>query len=248
MIERPASDPAARTNGGSPGRYVPLSLATIIATYLLIAVGSLVRAAGAGLGCPDWPRCFGGWVPPLAASDLPAGFDPSKFNVYQTWLEYLNRLTGVVIGVLIFATLVSAWRHYRHRARVFRPSLAAFLLVAFQGWLGGQVVAKELADDVLTAHMVLALIIVSLLVYAHLSARHGPSEPAGAEQRRLGIWGVLIGLALLVQAGLGTRVRALIDHLAASDVPRARWLPLGWWPDLVHRQFSVLILDRKSVV
>lgn len=242
MTERPASNAARFTPPRGPGRFVPLSLATIIATYFLIAVGSLVRAAGAGLGCPDWPKCFGGWMPPLSADALPAGFDAASFNVYQTWLEYLNRLTGVTIGLFIFATLVSAWRHHRHQAHVFWPSLAAFLLVGFQGWLGGQVVAKELADNVLTAHMVLALVLVCLLVYAHLSARYGVSALVPAEQRSLGGWGVLVGLALLAQAGLGTRVRALIDHLAAADVPRAEWLPLGWWPDLAHRQFAVLIL------
>lgn len=233
------ADPAA---GADTGSFVSLSLATVIATYVLIAVGSLVRAAGAGLGCPDWPRCFGGWLPPTSAEQLPDGFDPTQFNVVETWLEYANRLVGVTIGLFIFAALVSAWRHHRRVREVFWPSLAAFLLVGFQGWLGGQVVAEGLADDVLTAHMVLALIIVSILLYAHLCARFGPAQPVTAEQRQLGRVSVVIGALLLAQAGIGTRVRYLIDELGKTDIARADWLPLSWWPDIAHRQLSVLVL------
>jgi cytochrome c oxidase assembly protein subunit 15 len=221
------------------GSYLPLSLATTIATYLLIAVGALVRAAGAGLGCPDWPRCFGDWVPPTRAADLPPGFDISQFNVFNTWLEYVNRLLGVTIGLLIFATLVSAWRRHRDSRHITWPTTAAFVLVGFEGWLGGQVVKQELADDVLTAHLVVALVIVGLLLYAHLCARHGSSAiPAAPGRRRLGMLGWLVGVLVLVQAGLGTRVRALLKELV--DLPRAEWLPLGWWPDLAHRQLGAL--------
>lgn len=228
---------------GSRGdSFVSLSLATVIATYVLIAVGSLVRAAGAGLGCPDWPRCFGGWLPPTGAEQLPAGFDASQFNVVETWLEYANRLVGVTIGLFIFAALISAWRHHRRIREIFWPSLAAFLLVGFQGWLGGQVVAEELADDVLTAHMVLALVIVSILLYAHLCARFGPAQPVPTEQRRLGLLGAVVGALLLVQAGVGTRVRYLIDQLGETEIARADWLPLSWWPDIAHRQLSVIVL------
>lgn len=226
----------------SRGNFVSLSLATIIATYVLIAVGSLVRAAGAGLGCPDWPKCFGGWIPPTSADQLPPGFDVEQFNVFQTWLEYSNRLVGVAIGLFIFAALVSAWRHHRREPLVFWPSLAAFLLVGFQGWLGGQVVAKGLADDVLTAHMVLALIIVGILLYAHLCARFTDVHTPRAHQRRLGLFGIGIGGLLLIQAGVGTRVRYLIDELGKTDIPRAAWLPLDWWPDIAHRQLSILVI------
>lgn len=236
------STPGERAAQSSGGSFVSLSLATVAATYVLIAVGSLVRAAGAGLGCPDWPKCFGGWIPPTSAEHLPPGFDASQFNVVETWLEYANRLVGVTIGLFIFAALISAWRHHRRVREIFWPSLLAFLLVGFQGWLGGQVVAEGLADDVLTAHMVLAFIIVSILIYAHLCARFGAAQPVSAEQRRLGVIGIGVSALLLVQAGLGTRVRYLIDELGKTEIPRTDWLPLSWWPDIAHRQLSVLVL------
>jgi cytochrome c oxidase assembly protein subunit 15 len=223
--------------------FARLSLATTIATYLLIAVGALVRAAGAGLGCPDWPRCFGGWIPPTRADALPPGFDLSQFDPINTWLEYVNRLLGVTIGFLIFATLIAAWRRHRRQPRIVWPTTAAFVLVGVQGWLGGQVVARGLAATVLTAHMLLALIIVGLLLYAHLESRFG--ERAGAvvrapAQRGLGWLGLGLGALMLVQVGVGTLVRGLLQELEKADVPRASWLPLGWWPDLAHRQLAVL--------
>jgi heme A synthase len=76
-------------------------------------VGGLVRASGAGLGCPDWPRCFGSWIPPLSAADLPARFDPALFKPTLMWTEYLNRLLGMTVGLMILATTISAWRHHR---------------------------------------------------------------------------------------------------------------------------------------
>ena len=78
-----------------------LALWTTAITYLLILVGGLVRASGAGLGCPDWPRCFGSWIPPAAAANLPPEFDPSQFNPTLMWTEYLNRLLGVTVGFSI---------------------------------------------------------------------------------------------------------------------------------------------------
>lgn len=239
----------SRQDSPSRGIFVGLSLATTIATYVLIGVGALVRAAGAGLGCPDWPRCFGNWVPPTSAADLPPGFDTSQFSMASTWLEYVNRLVGVTIGLLIFATLVSAWRWYRGAPRVVWPIMAAFVLVGFQGWLGGQVVAKELADDVLTLHLVVALVIVGLLLYGHLCARFGAkTAPAGPAQRRVGLMAWAVMLLSLLQAGLGTRVRGAIQALEKADVPRAEWLPLGWWPDLAHRQFAVMVLAACAVL
>src|SRR5215467_4170810 len=99
-----------------------LALLTTAATYFLILVGGLVRASGAGLGCPDWPRCFGSWIPPVSAAELPPQFEPSLFNPTLMWTEYLNRLLGVTVGFLILATAVSAWRHHRREPPIFLAS------------------------------------------------------------------------------------------------------------------------------
>ena len=134
-----------------PGRFSSfqrLALWTTATTYLLILVGGLVRASGAGLGCPDWPRCFGGWIPPASAADLPPGFDPAQFNATLMWTEYLNRLLGVTVGLLVLATVVSAfavrarlWREKPHRlvndAQVMFSGGSALRRIPSQCFFGG---------------------------------------------------------------------------------------------------------------
>ena len=162
-----------------------LALWTTAITYFLILVGGLVRASGAGLGCPDWPRCFGVWVPPMSAADLPPQFDASQFNPTLMWTEYLNRLLGMAVGFLILATVVSAWRHHRREPRILWTAVAALLLTGFQGWLGGRVVAHELAAWIVTVHLIVALVIVQMLLYVTVrsmdvrrAGASGPDDPA----------------------------------------------------------------------
>src|SRR6186997_3347344 len=162
--------------------FQKLALWTTATTYFLILVGGLVRASGAGLGCPDWPRCFGSWIPPSSAANLPPQFDPAQFNPTLMWTEYVNRLLGVTVGLLIVATAISAWRHHRHQPRILWATIAAFLLVGFEGWLGGRVVAHELAAWIVTAHLIVAIVIVQLLLYATFEAfAPAPKAPKAPE-------------------------------------------------------------------
>jgi cytochrome c oxidase assembly protein subunit 15 len=223
-----------------------LAIWTTATTYLLILVGGLVRASGAGLGCPDWPRCFGSWIPPASAANLPPEFDPSQFNPTLMWTEYVNRLLGVAVGFLIFATAVSAWRHYRHQPRIFWPTIAAFLLVGFEGWLGGRVVAHELAAWIVTAHLIVAIVIVQLLLYATVEA-----STTTADGRRLKAEGhataALIAFTL-VQAAVGTQVRGGVDAALDSGVARDAALATVGRLDYLHRDLAFAVLIGATVL
>lgn len=223
--------------------FQKLALATTACTYVLIMVGALVRAVGAGLGCPDWPKCFGSWVPPTSADQLPPGFDASQFVPLLTWVEYLNRLVGVFTGFLILGTLWLAWRHYRHHTRVWLPALLAALLVGFQGWLGGQVVRSGLEGWMITAHLVVALVIVSLLLYATVNAFFPAGRPpeVGPGRHRLARLASAFTAFLLLQVAVGTQVRAEIeDGLEhAGDLGRGQWLELVGQVYLVHRELAL---------
>ncbi len=230
-----------------------LAIFTTAITYLLILVGGLVRASGAGLGCPDWPRCFGSWIPPASAAELPPEFDPSQFNAMLMWTEYLNRLLGVTVGLLILATVVSAWRHHRRDPGILWSAIAALLLTAFQGWLGGRVVAHELAAWIVTVHLIVALIIVSLLLYATVSAFR-PLAPAFARQcdSSSGEAGSLahattsravafLVLVTLIQIALGTQVRGRIDAALDASVPRVDALGTVGVLDSLHRDSALAV-------
>lgn len=243
--------------------FVRLAVWTTVLTYALILVGGLVRASGAGLGCPDWPRCFGTWIPPASAADLPAGFDASQFNPTLMWIEYLNRLLGVTVGFFILAAAVSAWRHHRRDGHILWPTVAALLLTGYEGWLGGRVVAHELAPWIVTAHLVVAIVIVLLLLYATvyaiyrlpLDARRGASGPDSDGERvgrrggRPGFVTVVAAMMVvtLVQVALGTQVRGSIDDALDAGVAREAALGTVGRFDSGHRTLALGVMSLALV-
>lgn len=222
-----------------------LALWTIAATYFLILVGGLVRASGAGLGCPDWPRCFGSWIPPASAAALPPEFDISQFNPTLMWTEYLNRLLGVTVGFLILGTTISAWRHHRREPWITWTITAALLLTGFQGWLGGRVVAHELAAWIVTVHMIVALVIVQMLLYAVVES-FGRSKGSGLGS--VGWACAALILVTLIQVAFGTQVRGAVD--AALDAGVARDLALGTVGrlDYLHRDLAFAVVAGSAVL
>ncbi|MGI9250822.1 MAG: COX15/CtaA family protein [Pseudohongiellaceae bacterium] len=172
-------------------RYRHIAWITVAAVYFLILVGASVRASGAGMGCPDWPTCFGQWIPPTSEAQLPAdyqqiyadrGYAETRFNVVKTWTEYVNRLVGVTIGLLVFLTAVCSWPCRTHDRRIVIVSVLAFLLVGLQGWLGGVVVGSNLQPGVITLHTLMALVIVGTLLYAVARAERSISAVARAQR------------------------------------------------------------------
>ncbi len=197
--------------------FIRLARWSSIATAFLIFIGGLVRVSGAGLGCPDWPRCFGRWLPPLSITDLPSDLDPSLFNVTLAWIEYFNRLVGMTVGLLIAATAVLAIIHYRKEPRILWCTILAGVLTAIQGWQGATVVSSELHPLVVTLHMTLALVIFSLMIYVTVEAGYlrqpkgiaGSLYPASAS-----LWAWLLWIGGIAQVMLGAKVRGTVETLA----------------------------------
>lgn len=234
--------------------YRRVAWITIAAVYFLILVGASVRASGAGMGCPDWPTCFGQWIPPLSEAGLPEnyreiyahrGYDEVPFNVVKTWTEYVNRLVGVTIGLLIMLTAWKSWSCRRHDPWIFRASLAAFFMVVYQGWLGSRVVASNLQPGMITVHMVMALAIVAVLLFALARARRDVVASQSVRQMdpSFRIWlYVLLGLTAL-QVVLGTQVREMVDYLNhTAGAERTTWVSALPWFFYVHRSLSALVL------
>jgi cytochrome c oxidase assembly protein subunit 15 len=236
-------------------RYRQLAWITIAAVYFLILVGASVRASGAGMGCPDWPTCFGQWIPPTSEAQLPAdyqqiyadlGYADTRFNVVKTWTEYVNRLIGVTIGFLIFLTMLLSWSCRRHDPWILRASVAAFLMTGFQGWLGSRVVASNLQPGMITLHMLMALAIVAALLFALAQSRRGimAAQSVLHIDPRFEKWlYVVIGLALL-QISMGTQVREMTDLISRTqgEELRSSWIEFMPWFFYVHRSFSAVVL------
>ncbi len=251
--------------------------------YLLILAGGIVRSTGSGMGCPDWPKCFGSWVPPTTATQLPANYQvhyaeqrmqknyklagyleklgfaetavalraeklaepEAAFNLGKTWTEYVNRLVGVVVGLLIMAVLWKSISYIQIDTRIFLGSLAAFLLVVFQGWMGSVVVSTNLLPWVVTIHMLLAIALVWLLVYLYQISREDQQQTISKETYRLIRILTLVSLvAITIQIALGTQVREAIDSIALSFEfnSRSLWIDQLGSEFYLHRSFSLFIL------
>jgi len=204
---------------------------TTLATYFLIFMGGLVRVSGAGMGCPDWPKCFGRWIPPLNVAQLPPDISPASFNLTLAWIEYFNRFCGMMVGILIVITAFLALIHYRKTPRLLYPTLAAAVLVAFEGWQGSVVVDSELAPFVVTIHMVLSLVIVSLLMYVMQESYHLEHAGSGEESyypRRVRVWVGLLWLGGILVIILGSQVREAVAGIAEIYPlwSSAKWLSI----------------------
>ena len=226
--------------------YQKTALSTIAATLFLIMVGGIVRAAGAGLGCPDWPKCYGLWIPPMHVSDLPSGFDVDSFNAFKTWTEYVNRLIGVLVGFFIAANFLTSLRYRRSKPTVTISSLLALILVLFQAWLGGQVVRSGLASGMITLHMLLAMIIVGVLLYASFKSKEDFVELQMSQKskKRFLQLGIGIGVLSIIQMVLGTQVRESIDvvKIGMGLTDRSLWIEQLGIIYKIHRSFSWLLL------
>ena len=236
-------------------RFRRIGTLTIFAVYFLILVGGIVRASGAGMGCPDWPTCFGQLIPPTDESQLPSnyheiyaerGYANTDFNPVKTWTEYLNRLAGVTIGFMIILTAWFSRIYLKSDKAVFYLSLSVLFLVGFQGWLGSQVVASNLHPFMITLHMLLAMFIVALLIYAIARSQRefiSQINTTGIAVRFKPV--LLIAMTMtLIQVSMGTQVREAVDVIANNHgyIERQFWrddFPMIFY---LHRSFSALIL------
>ena len=230
--------------------FTPIARTALVLVYLVIVAGALVRMTGSGMGCPDWPKCFGYYIPPtdiktltwvpnrafesgqviikdeslLVAKDdftSTATFDESHwrpytkhdyaiFNPMHTWIEYLNRLCGMVAGIAVLAmAVVSIWFWSENKKIILLSWITAFLM-GFQAWLGATVVYSVLNPIKITLHMIVALVIVAVILYiirkSQLKVEAFNRDPLFKK--------VLIGALVLtlVQVVLGTQVRQFVDQ------------------------------------
>ena len=189
-------------------------------TYLLIFIGGMVRVAGAGMGCPDWPKCFGRWIPPTSLDQLPEHIDPAKFNMILAWIEYCNRLFGALVGVAIAITLYLGLKHYSHLPRIKWPLIAAFSLTLFEGWLGSVLVDTILNPVTITLHLFFALIIVMLLLFVSQEAYYldNPNAERNSDYPSNMQWlfGIM-AVALLAEVVLGTEIRGGLEMIRKEN-------------------------------
>lgn len=259
-----------------------LTKISLVLIYCVIVAGAVVRMTGSGMGCPDWPKCFGYFIPPtessqllfeanrsyekgmmilldeeaflVAKSDFISGekFNATDWEVYSkhdyttydpvhTWVEYINRLIGVLSGIpILIFTILAFW--YRKQS-IWIPLISVLTLfgMGFQAWLGKTVVDSNLAPYKITIHMVMALLIVAFILYLIFASKTTYKQQT-YHKRFYNILLLALGLSL-VQIILGTQVRQYIDEQTKLiGYQKSLWLAS---PDInfyIHRSTSILVL------
>jgi heme A synthase len=174
--------------------------ASAIATYVLVVMGAVVRVSGSGLGCPDWPTCYGSWIPPLELTAI---------------VEYTHRTMAAVVGVFVLWLVVASWRKRTSEPAQFGLSLAALAVLLVQAWLGRAVVLGELHPNMVTVHLGTAMLLLALLIAVWL----GPGEGDGWRWGRIPILFWVAALGTMSVILVGAYVRGLGAGMAFGDWP-----------------------------
>ena len=235
-------------------RFILMAQITLIFVFLVIIAGSVVRASGSGMGCPDWPKCFGKWIPPTDISQLPPDYKEvyagehhavAEFNAWNTWTEYGNRLVGAVVGILIFIQFLLSFRFRKADNKIFTLSLIELILIGFQGWLGAKVVSSNLAPVKITIHMLVALIILSIAVgIIYRAKKLMDKAPEAVIHPAIKKLGIAVLICTVIQIMLGTQVREGVDVLLKNfDAAfRNKIVENLGIPFEIHRIFAILVI------
>ena len=269
--------------------YRRIGLLACSSVFLLFLLGGLVRATGSGMGCPDWPKCFGLLAPPTCDCDLPANYQqvflekrlkkvdrfanfldrvgmetsanrlrrdpsirvPESFNPLKAWIEYINRLFGVLSGLFGFAWFLLVW--IKKELNPYRWWVVfGFFFLLVNAWLGSLVVATNLIPGIVSLHYLLSFVCLFAMIYAyHLKVRLGwisrletdASSAAAKQNRRHAIWFWLISWTVVT---LGTWSREQVEFLkfsnalTSSQTGTLNLEGMGWM-FVIHRYVPVLL-------
>ena len=196
------------------------ALTSTILSYLLIFVGGLVRVSGSGLGCPDWPKCFGRWVPPTNIEQIPAHIDSTAFNIVLAWIEYGNRTLGVIVGISILLMTALAVIYFRKNNKILFSSLLSLFLVIFNGGLGAIVVSSILNPFIVSLHMILALFLVSVLSYTTIESYKIIDTNKFTNiylSKKISTSLILLWIFIVIEILLGTGIRTNIELIAIDN-------------------------------
>lgn len=220
-------------------RHHALTLLTLFLTFDLVLFGAFTRLTDSGLGCPDWPGCYGSASPVGAGAEIEAAQRALPYGPVtpaKAWIEMIHRYFATVVGVLITVLAASSWFEARRGGGRISPGWATATLVwvIVQGVFGALTVTMKLYPAIVTLHLLGGLALLALLVVqSQLNA--GPAL-ALSPRLRIALWAV--AALSLAQIALGGWVSTNYAVLACVEFPRCQG---QWWPSMdFENGFAVL--------
>lgn len=206
-------------------KYRKLVWVTLFLTFDLIMFGAFTRLTDSGLGCPDWPGCYGHANPLQAHADISAAetaMPTGPVTVMKAWIEMIHRYLAMGIGVLIVSMMAIAWRRWLksgRKDRKFNPAFPTMLFgfVCLQGAFGAWTVTMKLQPVIVTIHLLLGMSLLALLTW--FGARLSDHPPVSRSPAALRVPATLAAAALAIQIALGGWVSSNYAALACTDFP-----------------------------
>lgn len=240
------------------GVFQKLAWAATALAFVVVVLGAWVRVSDAGLGCPDWPGCYGQLTWPQRPAEIAhanAAFPANPYDAAKAWREMVHRYAAGTLGVLVLVLAVIAWRRRREPGQPVGAPLALLALIVFQALLGMWTVLWKLHPVIVMGHLLGGFATVSLLLWTALAARRRPYRNPVRLARG---WVVAALVVLGVQVVLGGWTSANYAGLACPDFPTCQG---QWWPradfsagfDFIHPvgvdyEFGVLDLAARTAI
>lgn len=267
-----------------------IGLLTVASILFLIFIGGLVRITGSGMGCPDWPKCFGYYIPPTDISELTwtpqkeykkgqmiikdeklwvaqqkftttQQFDTANWAVYtkhdyalfnptHTYIEWVNRMVSVLVGIFMVLTVLSSFQFWKTKKSIVFLSIASFFLTVFQAWLGAKVVESNLDGLKISVHMLAAFAVVGLVMIA-VFKKHtavGVEQINNLKWFRAAVYCIIV--LTLLQIFYGTQVREAVDHWrdANANNTSLAWVNAVDYVLASHKALSVFVMAAMLVL
>ena len=207
--------------------YRNLIILTLILTTVVVVFGAYVRLADAGLGCPDWPGCYGKLTPTLASEQIAEAYQANPHgpvSMPKAWKEMIHRYLATGVGMLIMAIVAVAWARRREEGTAPFASTTLLGVVIFQGLLGMWTVTMLLKPAIVTAHLIGGMTTLGLLTWIAMQAGRVPRILMPASTVLLAR---VAFIALAAQIILGGWVSTNYAALACTDFPTCNG---SWWP------------------
>ena len=190
--------------------FQKLALITIVAVYVMIVIGVIVRSTGSGLGCGDWPLCRGAIIPAL---DGPNAWDRAD------WIESIHRWWGVIVGFLVLGLGIQAWRVHRATRSIVAASVVVILLTGFQAWLGKWTVESGNSNESVSAHLAASMLILAAAIFVFVRSRYPVELPKPGGSQRITLIVAFASASVFVLMLFGSNVTVNAASLVFPDWP-----------------------------
>jgi len=247
--------------GGQPVNQTihKLAMVAAIIAFCVIVLGAWVRLSHAGLGCPDWPGCYGQLTWPEAAQEIETAnraYPERPYEPGKAWREMVHRYLAGTLMLLVFAIGWKSWRDPMANRKFKLIATALILLIIFQALLGMWTVTLKLKPIIVMGHLLGGLTSFSLLLWLFFLSRWKLPDKPNIKIRRMRGSIITAILILAIQISLGGWTSANYAALACPDVPMCTG---QWWPEADFKEGFVLwreigvdyeggLLDHRSRV